>query len=480
MAKGKKNSPTRRLLWIGGILIAVFGLGAVLANTMGWLGGGDSGKTVETSKAKLKTITQIVSASGKIQPEVEVILRPEVSGEIIELPVNEGDYVRRGDLLLRIKPDIYKARIDEINASLLTQKARMEQARATLLEAESEYERQKKLYDKGAVSESAYMQAKTKFEAQKANFRATQYQVQSMEAQLDQAREELEKTTIRAPRDGTISKLAVEAGERVLGQTQMTGTELMRIAKMDQMEVLVQVNENDIVNVSPGDTSNIEVDAYPEREFRGVVTEIANSAEISGSGTNEQVTNYEVKIRIQTPHNLDMSGGDNQLMQRAAPEVPSDEFSPIFKPGMSATVDIETETVYDVVSVPIQAVTVRDFARDKEMENGTEEEDNSGTGSESDTTAAADRDTAATDSETENLFIPQEDLRKVVFVVEDGVARRKEVETGISDNTHIQILSGLNTGEEVVIGSYRTLSRDLEDGDKVTVNNNQFQRFAGS
>lgn len=456
----KKKSATQKLLYLGIGLVVLLGVGAILGKSMGWIGGEPAAKEVEATEAKLKTITQIVSASGKMQPEVEVILRPEVSGEIIELPIKEGDYVKQGELLVRIKPDIYQARIDETNAMLLTQKARMEQARASLLEAESVFEQNKKLYETGAISKTEYVQSKTNYEAQKANFNAAKYQVQSSEAQLEQAKEELQKTIIRSPRNGTISKLAVEVGERVLGNTQSIGTELLRIANMDQMEVQVQVNENDIVNVSAGDTANIEVDAYPDRSFNGVVTEIANSAEISGEGTNEQVTNYEVKIRVATPHNLDMVG-DNQLVQQASEEMPEDNFVPSFKPGMSATVDVQTQTVRNVVSVPIQAVTVRDFA---------------------DESASAQNDTTGSDTTNvdEDLIIPEEDMRKVVFVVEEGKAKRKEVKTGISDNTHIQVLSGLEAGEEVVTGSYRMLSRELSDGDKVIVNNNKFSRMASN
>lgn len=454
------KSPTKKLLYVGLGFVVIVGALAILASAMGWLGGGSEGKTVETATAKLKTITQIVSASGKIQPEVEVILRPEVSGEIIDLPVKEGDYVRKGDLLVRIKPDIYQARIDEINASLLTQKARMEQARASVIEAESRFNQQSTLYEKNLASQAEYIQAKSNYEAQQANFNAAKYQMQSIEAQLDQAKEELEKTIIRSPRDGTISKLAVEQGERVLGQTQMTGTELMRIADMNNMEVQVQVNENDIVMVSPGDTTNIEADSYPDRLFKGIVTEIANSAEVTGQGTNEQVTNYEVKIRIITPHNLAMAG--KELEMKVSDENPETAFSPSFKPGMSATVDIQTETAYNVVSVPIQAVTVRDFAKDKDE-------------AQPDSTSADDKEEDKSESDT---MLPEEDLRKVVFIVEDGKAIRHEVETGISDNTHIQILSGVDTEQEIVIGSYRTLSRDLNDGDKVKVSNNRLQQLA--
>lgn len=456
--KKEKKSPTKRLLTFAIGFVVIFGGAAILGTTMGWIGGESEGTEVETAKAKRKTITQVVSASGKIQPEVEVIMRPDVSGEIIELSVKEGDYVRQGDLLMRLKPDTYRARIDEINSSLLTQKARLEQARANLLEAETRFRQQKTLYEQEAISEADFMTAKTNYEAQKANLEAARYQVQSVEAQLDQAKEELEKTIIRAPRDGTISKLAVEQGERVLGNTQTAGTELMRIAEMRKMEVQVQVNENDIVNVAAGDTTIIEVDAYPERTFQGIVTEIANSAEIIGSGTSEQVTNYEVKVRINTPHNLDMGSPEQIVQQASMQEMPDQNFYPTFKPGMSATVDIETETVFNVVSVPIQAVTVRDFAKDQPADSAVADSADSG----------------------ESLIIPKEDLRKVVFVVQDGKAHRREVDTGISDNTHIQVLSGLEAGEEIVVGSYRTLSQVLENGDKVSVSNQNMQVMAGT
>ncbi|MBN2732161.1 MAG: efflux RND transporter periplasmic adaptor subunit [Balneolaceae bacterium] len=461
MAKEKKN-PTKKLLIFAGIFIAVFGIGAVIANSMGWIGGGDEGKTVETAEAKYKTITQVVSASGKIQPEVEIIIRPDVSGEIIQLNVREGDYVQKGDLLLRIRPEIYQARIDEINASLLTQKAREQQAKAGLIEAESAFKRQEKLYNRDLISESAYIQAKTEYESQQANYEATKYQVQSVEAQLQQAREELQKTIVRAPKDGTVSKLAVEQGERVLGSQQVAGTEMMRIADMNQMEVMVEVNENDIVNVSMGDTANIQVDAYPERTFKGVVTEIANSAMIGGEGTSEQVTNYEVKIRVTTPHNLDMAAAE--LRKEPGREMSGDPFSPNFKPGMSGTVDIQSETVEQVVAIPIQAVTVRDFSESQQRGSSVKKD-------------SATSDTLQAD---EQSIIPKEDLRKVVFVVKDGKAIRHEVKTGISDNTHIQILSGVENGDEIVIGSYRVLSKELTDGDPVRVNNNAFGGFASN
>jgi len=400
-----------------------------------------------TEKAELRTITQIVSASGRIQPEVEVIIRPDVSGEIIELNVREGDFVREGDLLLRIKPDLYEARIDELNASLLTQQSRMEQARSQMLQAETEYLKNKQLYDRNLISELEYLQNYNNYEAQKANFKAAEYQIESARAQLRRAEEELQQTVIRSPKNGTISRLAVERGERVLGQAQTAGTEMMRIARMEQMEVVVDVNENDIVNVSLNDTTIIEADAYPNRSFEGIVTEIANSADVTGTGSADQVTNYKVKIRITTPHNLDHAGGEFLAMNVS--ETPSADFSPNFKPGMSANVDIRTNTVYDVVSVPIQAVTVRDFALD-----------------------VSEVDTTETDNGTRrNRGTRNEDFRRVVFVNEDGIAKRLEVETGISDNSHMQIMSGIEAGMEVVTGSYRVLSRELEDGNAIKVNN---------
>lgn len=456
----QKGSSTRKLLIACAVIVGILVLGGFTAKYMGWLGGGEDEKEVETAQAKRKTITQIVSASGKIQPEVEVTMRPEVSGEIIELPIKEGDYVEKGDLLVRIKPDIYQARIDEINASMLTQKARLEQARATLLEAESVFRQNKKLFEQEAISESEFVQSKSNYESQKANFEAAKYQVRSMEAQLKQAKEELQKTIIRSPRPGTVSKLAVEVGERVLGNTQAIGTELLRIAKMDQMEVQIQVNENDIVNVSAKDTANIMVDAYPERTFQGIVTEIANSADVTAGGTSEEVTNYEVKIRVTTPHNLEMAG-NHKLVRQGTEEISENTFTPSFKPGMSATVDVETNTAHNVIAIPIQAVTVRDFADEQSAE------------SISDTSDTGERDSTETNSKQ---LKPDEDLRKVVFVVEGGKARRTQVETGISDNTHIQLISGVKAGEEIVVGSYRMLSKELEDGDKIAVNNQKYSR----
>lgn len=453
----KSNSATKKLLKIAGILILLLVVMGVVANLMGWMDTGEHEVSVQTANAELRTITQIVSASGRIQPETEVIIRPDVSGEIIELTVNEGDFIREGDLLLRIKPDIYQARIDELRAAMLSQQSRMEEARANMLQAQSDFEKSEELFERSLISETEYSQTKTLYEVRKANFKSTEYQIESARAQLRRAEEELQQTVIRAPRDGTISRLSVEQGERVLGNAQTAGTEMMRIARLNQMEVEVDVNENDIVNVTLDDQVDIEVDAYPNKIFEGRVTEIANSADVSGSGSAEQVTNYKVKIRISTPHNLD-SGPEDFIVQVTDQETPTRAESPNFKPGMSGTVDIRTNTVVDVVSVPIQAVTVRNFAEDI---------------AESDSTSA---DSTEIEMDTENAqrtkrSSKEEDFRRVVFVNDNGTAKRVEVETGISDNTHIQILNGVREGDEIVTGNYRILSRELQNGDKIRVSN---------
>lgn len=447
-AKSKKL-----LFWLLGI-VGVLAVFLVIGKQMGWLGAKEHQTGVEATEAKLKTITSKVEASGKIRPEVEVIISPDVSGEIIELAVKEGDMVSKGDLLLRIKPDIYQAQIDQLRANLLSTKAQLEQNRANLIRSKADYEQKQELYDKGLISEMEFITAKSNYEADKASLKSTEFRVQNAEAQLSKAQKELEQTIIKAPMAGTISQLNVEEGERVVGSIQMTGTEILRVARLEQMEVQVNVNENDIVSVEVGDSTYIDVDSYPDRMFKGVVTEIANSATVSGSGTSEQITNYEVKIRITTPHNQDKRTGES-FMQLAGmnDQANKTQKSPSFKPGMSASVEIMTETVDQVVAVPIQAVTVRDFSQ---LET------------KSDTTDTAEED---------DNVIAKEDLRRVVFKVADGKAVMEEVTTGISDDSHIQIMSGVETGDMIVTGSYRILSRELEDGDAVKIDNDKFKRL---
>jgi len=437
----KKKSATKRILTLLIVLVVIAVAAIVGLRTSGLVGGKERATQVELSEVERRTVTQLVTASGNIQPEIEVRISPDVSGEIVELPIVEGDRVTKGQLLARIKPDFYQAQLDQAEASVLQAKANEAQRRADLLNAELERNRQQALYESGAISEAAFQSADTRFETMKASYEASQYSVRIAEARLKEAREQLSKTTIYAPMDGTISILAVELGERVVGTTQMTGTEMMRVAKLNQMEMVVNVNENDVVNVAVGDTAAMEIDAYPTRIFNGIVTEIANSARVTGSGSQEQITNFPVKIRILDPHNVsfDESGVDDVVMDNELP-VASLEM-PNFRPGMSGTVDIFTHTVGDATTVPIQAVTVRDFMQ-LDVEHG---------------------------GIADSLRTPgEEDLRRVVFVVADeSRVRIQEVETGIADDSHYVILSGLSVGDRVVTGPYRAVSRTLEPGELV-------------
>jgi len=437
----KKKSATKRILTLLIVLVVIAVVAIVGLRASGLVGGKERATQVELSEVERRTVTQLVTASGNIQPEIEVRISPDVSGEIVELPIVEGDRVTKGQLLARIKPDFYQAQLDQAEASVLQAKANEAQRRADLLNAELERNRQQALYESGAISEAAFQSADTRFETMKASYEASQYSVRIAEARLKEAREQLSKTTIYAPMDGTISILAVELGERVVGTTQMTGTEMMRVAKLNQMEMVVNVNENDVVNVAVGDTAAMEIDAYPTRIFNGIVTEIANSARVTGSGSQEQITNFPVKIRILDPHNVsfDESGVDDVVMDNELP-VASLEM-PNFRPGMSGTVDIFTHTVGDATTVPIQAVTVRDFMQ-LDVEHG---------------------------GIADSLRTPgEEDLRRVVFVVADeSRVRIQEVETGIADDSHYVILSGLSVGDRVVTGPYRAVSRTLEPGELV-------------
>ncbi len=440
MAK-KKNATKRILIFVGILIILAVVLGVVV-NATGLVGSKEKATKIEFGDVEVRTITQMVTASGNIQPEIEVKISPDVSGEIVELPIVEGDNVKRGQLLARIKPDFYQAQVDQSEASVLQSKANEAQRRADLMNAELELNRQKSLYESGAISESAYQTASTRFETMKASYEASQYSVKIAEARLKEMQENLAKTIIYAPMDGTISILAVELGERVVGTSQMTGTEMMRVAKLNQMELEVDVNENDVVNVALGDTAAVEVDAYPNRMFKGIVTEIANSARVQGQGTQNQITNFPVKIRILDPHNIifDESGADDVFDNAELPVASAD--MPNFRPGMSGTVDVFTHTIPDATTVPIQAVTVRDFAQYDVDEEGN----------------VTEKDKRSTDSGSAE----EEDLRRIVFLIDGDRTRVVEVETGIADDSHIVILSGVSVNDQVVLGPYRAVSRTLK------------------
>ncbi len=455
----KKSSATKRLLWVlGGLLILLVAF-AVVGRMTGMFGPGNSGTFVETDEAQSRSITQIVTASGRVQPEVEVVISPDVSGEIIELPVKEGDTVQQGMLLARIKPDFYVTQVEQARAGVFQAKASMAQRQADLLEAESERTRQRDLFERAAIAQSVLEQAETRYDVAEAGLEGARYAVESAEARLREAEEQVRKTAIYSPMSGTVSVLLVELGERVVGTSQMAGTVMMRVARLDHMEVEVEVNENEIVNVAVGDTASIEVDAYPDRNFQGVVTEIANSARTTAAGTQEQVTEFPVKVRILDAHNIQEGYSDEQhvIAQDEVPIPVGD--TPLFRPGMSATVDVYTETVVDVVAVPIQAVTVRDLSdvslQDANGDAETEEEN-----------------TEEVASDSSRAGPGKEELSKVVFVIVDGTAQIVEVETGISDDTHIEVATGLAVGDQVVTGPYSAVSRTLNHKDQIRIREN--------
>lgn len=417
-----------KIYWISGIAIVLIAVLLVLAKK-GVIGKKDEGIEIETAKADEITIVETVSATGKIQPEIEVKISSEVSGEIIDLPVKEGQVVKKGQLLVRINPDLYTSGYNRTISNLSGTKAGLSQADASFKEAKASYDRSKTLYEKGIISRSDWDKAVAAFEVAKANKESAYFNVQSASATVKEAKDNLGRTTIYAPADGTISSLGVELGERVLGTQQMTGTELLRVANLDNMEVEVDVNENDIVKVSIGDSTNIQVDAYLKKEFKGIVTSISNSA--SSTITADQVTNFKVKVRILKESYQDLLAGK-----------PAD-FSP-FRPGMTATVDIITTRKEKVVGVPISAVVVKNDTTAKPKTDIKVEADDK-------------KVMAKSDKKFECVFIKQGDKAKLVVI-----------KTGIQDDTNIEVVSGLKKGDVVIVGPYTTVTKDLKPGDKVT------------
>jgi HlyD family secretion protein len=418
----------KRILWILAGALAVIIIMIIAGNS-----GKQEALTVTAEFPARKTITELIPANGKIQPVVEVKISPDVSGEIVELNVKEGDRVKTGDLLLKIKQDFYLSGRDRAAAQLNSVKAALSQAQAQLVQTELSYLRSKKLFDQQVVSQADYEQAQAKYDIDKRQVEAARYNVKSAEAALKEAEENLVKTTIYAPMDGIVSKLSVERGERVVGTSQMAGTEMLRIANLNEMEVLVDVNENDVIRVKLNDTAQIEVDAYPARKFQGVVTQIANSSKTAATAsTTDKVTNFEVKIFI-------LPGSYSDLKTVAYP----------FRPGMSAAVYVQTETHYDALVVPIQSVTTR-----SDLDAAADSTAKSDSGAAAATTAAA---TAA-------------DYVERVFVIHSGdKVEAVEVKTGIQDNADIEITEGLTDSLRVVTGPYNMISRRLNNGAKVKV-----------
>ncbi|HYC92534.1 MAG TPA: efflux RND transporter periplasmic adaptor subunit [Thermoanaerobaculia bacterium] len=395
---------------------------------------------ITTDKAFVTSLTEIVTATGKIQPEVEVKIAPEVSGEIIEIAVKEGQVVQRGQLLMRIKPDSYRAQVESQQAALNGARSSSVRNRAELQKVEADYRRIQKLYEGGLVSVAELNSAKAAYDGAKAALDTAISQIQQAEGAVRQIGEALSKTVIYSPVTGTISSLTSRVGERVVGTSQFAGTEVMRIADLDHMEARVNVNENDVVDVKVGDSARISVDAYPDREIRGVVREIASTALTRNLGTQEEVTNFEVKISIP----------DRTLRLR---------------PGMSATADIETATVKNVVAVPIQSVTVRST----ESELSPEELERQRVRREQADRGDNRADVTNEQEQRQRERLERARLQRVVFVKNGETVKMRKVETGIADNTFIEIKSGLKAGEEVVSGSYTAISRRLKDGAKVAI-----------
>jgi HlyD family secretion protein len=410
------------------VLVAVAVLLVVL-KSKGVIGNNDDSKEVEVAKANEITIVETVSATGKIQPEIEVKISSQVSGEIIDLPVKEGQVVKKGDLLVRINPDLYTSGLNRSVSNYSGTKSGLSQADASFKEAQASYERNRTLYDKGIISKADWDKATASFEVAKANKQTAYYNVQSASASVKEAKDNLGRTTIYSPNDGTISKLSVELGERILGTQQMAGTELLRVANLNNMEVEVDVNENDIVKINIGDETKIQVDAYLKKEFKGIVTSISNSA--SSTTTADQVTNFKVKVRILKESYMDLIEGKPAT------------YSP-FRPGMTATVDIITTRKENVIGIPISSVVVK-----------------------SDTTATK---PMALEADNKDQIKSKSDKKfECVFVKVGDKAKIRIVKTGIQDDTNIEILSGLKKGDEVITGPYVTVSKDLNSGDKVKV-----------
>lgn len=443
----------KRTIYIIVAAVAVLLIVLIIGKKQGWIG---KDKTVKVSaeKAEIRDIIETVSASGKIQPEVELLITPDVSGEIVELYVEEGAKVKKGQMLARINPENYMSYLEQMEAGVNSQRANLANARtrqiqieAQRVKSQSEFNRISALHKKGAVSESEFEAAGTAFEvataeldAAKQSVEAARYAVKSSEASLKDARVNLTKTTIFAPMDGTISKLSKKKGERVVGTSQFEGTEIMRIADLSSMEVNIEVSENDIIRVKLNDTATIEVDAYRDRKFTGVVTRIANSASSTGF-TTDQVTNFEVKIRL-------LRSSYEDLVPASDPNA-----SP-FRPGMSASVDVRTALERGVVTVPIEAVTTRKDTSGSRFDAVKKKDDKPAV------------EKSAEEKQREKKA-ELEEMKQYVFILANGVVRLREVKTGIQDTEYMQITEGLKVGEEVVVAPYGAITKDLKNGEKV-------------
>jgi len=394
---------------------------------------------VTTERAVRKTIVQTVSATGKVQPETEVKISPEVAGEIIELPVEDGMPIKKGDLLVKIKPDSYKALLEQQEAAISSAKATNLQQKATMLKTEQDIKRAEDMYANKTISVQEYNAAQAAYDVAKNTYESSLHEIERAAAGSSQARDQLSKTTVYSPIDGTVTILNSKLGERIVATGQFAGTEVMRVADLGHMEARVDVNENDVVNVKVGDKAKVKIDAYGDRKFHGTVYQIANSGKTTGTGTQEEVTNFEVKIRV-------------------------DDHDVMLKPGLSCTADIETNMVKDVVAVPMQSVTIRTGDSNLSPEEIEKKKQKIATRDKGDNSAELvnERQEKATQKEE------REKLAKVVFLKKGSKAQLIKVTTGIADDTYMEIKSGIQPGDEVISGSYSAISRKLKEGAKVT------------
>lgn len=433
----RRKRKSRRKLYIGlgiGGLILLLIIGSVISSKR------EKPIAVTTEKAARRTIVESVSATGKVQPETEVKISPEVAGEIIELPVEDGRAVKKGELLLRIRPDSYKALLEQQQAAISTAEAVSGQQKAAVEKAEQDLKQAKDLYQKKLISQTEMLAAQTTYDSAKAMRESGLHSIEGAKASSSQARDQLSKTTIYSPLDGIVTVLNSKLGERVVATNQFAGTEVMRVADLNHMQAVVDANENDVVHVKIGDSASVSIDAYGSRKFKGIVEQIANTGKTTGTGTQEEVTNFEVKIRLEE-HDMRL------------------------RPGLSCTAEIQTDVVKDVVSVPIQSVTIRtgdsklspeEIEQKKKISDAKEKGDNN---------AEVENERLAKLVEKEE----REKLKKVVFLKDGTKAKMAEVTTGIADDAYIEIKSGIKPGDEVISGSYSAISRKLKEGAKVVM-----------
>jgi HlyD family secretion protein len=417
--RSKQRKKRNKIVMWAVIVIVVLGAAAMFLTS-----GKEEAITVQTEKVSTRTITEVVQATGKIQPEVQVKVSSEVSGEIVDLPFKEGDRVTKGQLVAKIKPTTFEAQYEAAEAALSATKARAEQQRATLIQSKQEFTRAEQLLQQKLLSQQDFEAAKARYDIAQASFNSSKFEIASSESQLRQYRESLSKTSVLAPMTGVISSLISQLGEKVVGTSQFSGTEMMTVSDLTVMNAMVDVDENDVVNIKLGNPVKVSIDAFPKRTFVGHVIEVANSAKLKGLGTQDQSTNFTVKVRIDS-----LDGAD-------------------LRPGMSCTARIETVTKQNVMAVPLMAVTRR-------LDEGAQAQDSIRKAKEA----------------SKGVFHEAEEIPTIVFVSAKGKAKQVSVKTGISDNAYVEVISGLKGDEEVIKGNFRAVSKDLEEGKAIKVDN---------